>query len=113
MGATCEPGVASQLSRDLGRCAETCEQILASYVADNPEAATTPFAAVVMLAVAGMQTACEAAADDESRREASLLIAGSLARDATATVRAYGLDDRVLSCADALDRAAFLCESAL
>jgi len=36
-----------------------------------------------------------------------------LAREGASTVRRYGLDDELLNCADACERAAFICEDVL
>ena len=106
-----ETDVPQPLAAALGGCIRLCEETVEAYAAEDPGARDTPFAAAVLLAAAAIRTAAETPADDP-RREVSLLIAENVAREASDAVRAHGLDARLLRCAEALDRAAFLCERA-
>jgi len=97
------------LARRLGRCIESCEQALKTYRAREAE----PFVDGLMLAIGAMQAAIRMQTYDRELRQASLRIAAMLARKGAATVRRYGLDDELLNCADACERAAFICEDVL
>jgi len=100
------------LARRLRRCIESCEQTLNAYTAKEAET-TPPFVDALMLAIGGMQAAIRMQTYDRELRQASLRIAAMLAREGASTVRRYGLDDELLNCADACERAAFICEDVL
>lgn len=101
----------SPLTTVLRRCARVCEDTLESY-GGQEEATGTEFVSSLMLAVAGIERAV-AAEYDEPTHDAALVIAATLCRDAAGGVRNYGLDPTLLRCADACERAAYLCEAAL
>jgi hypothetical protein len=102
--------MSSTLAEALVRCVRVCEATLEDYGAE--EETGTQLVSSLVLAVAGVERAVEADADDPGR-PASLAIAATLCRDAAGSVRRYGLDPSLLRCAEACDRAAYLCERAL
>ena len=113
MEAERELTVSSLLAAALSRCAAICEQTLEAYVAADPGLAGSPFGRALMAAVAALQTAAEAEERDWVRRETTLAVAAVLAEDAAVLLRGHGLDERLLRCAAACERAACLCENAL
>ena len=100
------------LAHRLRRCIESCEQTLNAYLVKEAET-TPPFVDALMLAIGAMQAAIRMQTYDRELRQASLRIAAMLAREGASTVRRYGLDDELLNCADACERAAFICEDVL
>jgi len=65
-----------------------------------------------VLALAGLERAVESSYGDPTH-DASLLIAASLCREAAISIRKHGLDDGLLRCADACERAAHICTAAV
>ena len=110
MSALADPDLTS-LTDGLLRSARLCEETLESYRGDEATTGRTFFSAV-MLAVATFERAAASEPDDPSR-ELSLLIAQTVGREAAQTIRAHGLDPRLLRCSEACERAANLCELAL
>lgn len=109
MGAASEEAPLAQMLR---RCAEICEQSLREAWGDPPR--STPATSTIVLATSALQEAAAADADPDGRnRQIRLTIAATLAREALTVVRASGLEEPVLRCAEALDRAVSLCERAL
>ena len=78
-----------------------------------PDAADrSPAAVALMRATAALEAALRLHTGDAEVRELALRVAANLARDAARELRASGLDERLLRCADACERAAFLCDRA-
>jgi hypothetical protein len=92
----------------LERCIAVCERTLEAFVAESDQ--STPFARPILRATAALQAALGTEADE--LRDVSLAIASDLAGEAAA-IRRHGLDERLLRCAEACERAAFLCEDVL
>jgi hypothetical protein len=93
----------------LERCIAVCERTLEAYVAEGDQ--STPFAGPILRATAALQAALGTEVDELG--DLSLAIASDLAREAAATIRRHGLDERLLRCAEACERAAFLCKDVL
>jgi hypothetical protein len=100
------------LHGNLTRVIDVCQETLDAYAQSRPEIASSKFAGVVFLAMAGFETAIRTPEDDP-RRGVSLMIASSLGRDAAEAVRQHGPNDDLLRCAEACERGATLCETAL
>lgn len=89
-----------------------CEATLEAY-RDQAESQTgASFFAAVALAIAGMERAVESSYGDPTH-DASLLIAASVCREAASSIRRHGLDEGLLRCADACERAAHICQAAV
>src|SRR4051794_2567509 len=99
------------LAEALQRCVGVCDETLEAY-RGNEQAITGRVFSSVMLGVAALERVVDAGQDDPVR-EVSLTIASSVCREAAQVVRGHGLDEQLLRCADACERAAHLCESAL
>jgi hypothetical protein len=95
----------------LARCIAACEATLASYE-EEPDG-DSPFAGAIMRTTAALRTALTMHTRAEELCEISLSIAAATARETAAAIRRHGLDERLLRCAEACERAAFLCEGAL
>ncbi len=104
--------VQSPLAEALEPSVRICEATLEQY-RDRAESQTgASFFAAIVLALAGMERAV-ASSEGDPTHDASLLIAASLCREAASSVRKHGLDDGLLRCADACERAAHICQSAV
>ncbi|HEX3226044.1 MAG TPA: hypothetical protein VHQ89_08095 [Gaiellaceae bacterium] len=104
--------VQSPLAEALQPSVRVCESTLETY-GDQAESQTgASFFAAVVLALAGMERAVESSYGDPTH-DASLLIAASLCREAASSVRKHGLDEGLLRCADACERAAHICRAAV
>ncbi len=112
MGRCPHTDVQSPLSEALHPSLRICESTLEAYREEAESKTGASFFAAVILAVAGMERAVESSYDDPTH-DASLLIAASLCREAASSVRKHGLDVDLLRCADACERAAHICESAV
>ena len=88
-----------------------CRSTLEAY-REEAESSGASFFAAVVLALAGIERAIGSSRGDPAH-DASLLIAASLCRQAAGSIRAHGLDDDLLRCADACERAAQICEAAV
>jgi len=88
-----------------------CQTTLEAY-REDAESSGASFYAGVVLALAGIERAIESSRGDPTH-DASLLIAASLCRQAAGSMRAHDLDDDLLRCADACERAAQICEAAV
>jgi hypothetical protein len=104
--------VQSPLADALQPSVRICEATLELYRGEAESQTGASFFAAVVLAVAGMDRAVEAS-DGDPTYDASLLIAASLCREAASSIRRHGLDDGLLRCADACERAAHICEAAV
>ncbi len=111
MSATSPIIVRPSLPGALSRAAEVCAETIEAYRNETAPPQDRRFVSALLLAIGSLETA---AADEEDalRREIALAVAASLARDAAEAVRARGLDERLLRCAAACERAAHLCEVA-
>lgn len=113
MTATFPIMVRPSLSGALSRAAEVCAETIAAYRDEAAPPRDRRFVSALLLAIGALETAATADEEDGLRREIALDVAASLARDAAEAVRARGLDERLLRCAAACERAAHLCEAAL
>jgi hypothetical protein len=104
--------VHSPLAEALQPSVRICESTLGAYRDEAESQTGASFFAAVVLALAGMERAVESSFGDPTH-DASLLIAASLCREAASSIRRHGLDDGLLRCADACERAAHICESAV
>ena len=104
--------VQSPLAEALQPSVRICESTLETYRDEAVSQSGALFFAAIVLALAGMERAVESSYGDPTH-DASLLIAASLCREAASSIRKHGLDDGLLRCADACERAAHLCEAAL
>jgi hypothetical protein len=100
------------LAEALEPCVRICEATLELY-RDQAESQTgASFFAAIVLALAGIERAV-ASSDGDLTHDASLLIAASLCREAASSIRKHGLDEGLLRCADACERAAHICQAAV
>lgn len=99
----------SPLSVGLQRCVDVCEQVLERYMRAEV-AASAGFVGTVIAATAAVQAVLDAERDDSELLAAVKATAANVCRAAATTIRSSGLDDDLLRCAEACDRAAFLCE---
>ena len=106
-----EVNAGSPLAEKLLRCASVCEETLEAY-RGTEETTGKQFFSSVMRAIAGIERVVATELDDASA-EVALVICATLSREAADTVRAHGIDERLLRCADACERAADLCHAAL
>jgi hypothetical protein len=104
--------VHSPLAEALQPSVRVCESTLETYRDDAESQSGASFFAGVVLALAGLERAVESSYGDPTH-DASLMIAASLCREAASNVRKHGLDDGLLRCADACERAAHICEAAV
>jgi hypothetical protein len=104
--------VHSLLAEALHPSVRICESTLETYRDEAESQTGASFFAAVVLALAGLERAVESSYGDPTH-DASLLIAASLCREAAGSIRAHGLDDGLLRCADACERAAHICESSV
>jgi hypothetical protein len=102
--------VHSPLAEALQSSVRICESTLEAYRGDAESGA--PFLAAIVLALAGIDRALDSSAGDPTH-DASLLIAASLCHEAARSIRTHGFDADLLRCADACERVAHICESAL
>jgi hypothetical protein len=112
MGRRVDKALDPALSGTLGRRAEACERLLKACIADESEP-PAPILDALQLSIAGMQAAVRLQSADPELLQASLGIAATLAREGAETVRRHDLDEQLLGCADACERAALICEDAL
>ena len=99
------------LARSLAHCVEACAEALARFPASDVELARRPVRSDVEAAVAAFQRVMAHAQNGLSTRTLQSAVAsGYRAAD---RIRSCGLDEQFLRCAEALDRAAMLCEASL
>jgi hypothetical protein len=103
--------VHSPLAEALQPTVRVCESTLDTYRHDAESETGAAFFASVVLAVAGMERAIESSCDPT--HDASLLVAASLCHEAASSIRKHGLDSNLLRCADACERAAYICKAAV
>jgi hypothetical protein len=103
--------VHSPLAEALQPSVQICETTLEAY-RDEAESSGASFFAAVVLALAGLERAVESSYGDPTH-DASLLIAASLCREAASSIRKHGVDDALVRCAEACERAAHICEAAV
>ncbi len=99
----------SPFAGGLARCIAVCEATLAAYAGDGE--AQSPFAGTLLRTTAALKAAAESRTGRLCRD--TLAIAAATARETAAAIRRHGLDERLLRCAEACERAAFLCEDVL
>lgn len=104
--------VHSPLAEALQPSLRRCEKTLEAFRDDADSPAGESFVAAIVLAVAGIERAIASSHGDPTH-DASLLIAASLCREAAGSIRKRGFDVDLLRCADACERAAHVCESAV
>jgi hypothetical protein len=102
----------SPLAEVLHPSVRICEKTLETYRGEAESPTGASFFAAVVLALAGLERAVESSYGDPTH-DASLLIAASLCREAAISIRKHGLDDGLLRCADACERAAHICTAAV
>jgi hypothetical protein len=107
MGDLAERDLSSALAHGLGRCAVVCRQTLASYGGSSKVSVS------LMRTTAALEAALRLHTRDAEVRGVALRIACDFARETATLLRASGLDDRLLRCADACDRVAYMCEDVL
>jgi hypothetical protein len=110
MARCTENRMESPLAIGLRRCNDVCEQTLERYLGADVDA-TQEFAGAVIAATAALRAVLENESAGAELRGALLDTAARVSRTAAATIRNSGLDDDLLRCADACERAAFLCEA--
>ena len=94
------------LERALASCRETAERLQA----EAPEISEHEFVGALLLACSAFETALDTPAGIP--KDTALMIAATLGHDTTALIRKHGLDDDLLRCAAACERAAVLCDQA-
>jgi hypothetical protein len=92
-------------NRVLLQCAESCERALQEYVARFGVSTEHDLFRELLPAIATIRTAVDLLDDQSSRRELALQLAEDACRCAAARCRRYGLDESLLRCAAACDRA--------
>jgi hypothetical protein len=112
MGSCPDTHVQSPLAEALHPSVRVCESTLDAYRHDGETATGAAFFAAVVLAVAALERAVESSDRDPAHQE-SLLIAASVCHEAATSIRKHGLDSTLLRCADACERAAYICEAAV
>lgn len=113
MGDLAERDLSSALAHGLERCATVCRQTLESYEPSDGSEANSELAVALMRTTAALQAALRLHTRDAEVRGVALRIAVDLARETATLLRAAGLDERLLRCADACERAAYLCDDVL
>lgn len=113
MGDLAERDLSSVLAHCLERSAAVCRQTLESYGARDGSAGNSELVAALMRTTAALQAALRLHTRDAEVRDVALRIACELAGDTAKRLRASGLDDRLLRCADACERVVYLCEDVL
>lgn len=108
MGDLAERDLSSALAHVLERSAAVCVDTLARYDATDSE-----LMAALMRATAALQAALRLHTRDAEVRDVSLRIAADLGRETVTRLRAAGFDDGLLRCAEACDRAVYMCEDVL
>jgi hypothetical protein len=106
-----EDDPAGALAARLIRCADVCDEALQTYHAIRNRIAYS-FVGSLLFAAAAIRRAAASEPDDPTHCIA-LHVAGLAATEAAAAARAHGFDPLLLRCADACDRAAYLCSDAL
>jgi hypothetical protein len=102
----------SALSSGLQSAIEACEETL-ELLREAPNPPDDRLLRVVVLAAGAFETALSRLAQDHPQREASLLIAATLGAEAANLARELGVDEPMVRCGGACDRAALLCEAAV
>jgi hypothetical protein len=92
-------------SRVLLQCAEGCERALEEYVARVGMPTKHEVFRELLPTIAIVRTAADLHDDKSSRRELALHLADDACKRAAARCRRYGLDESLLRCAAACDRA--------
>jgi hypothetical protein len=113
MGDLAERDLSSALAHGLGRCAAICRQTLESYEPSPRGATNSELAGGLMRTTAALQAALRLHTRDAEVRDVALRIACESARVTATLLRASGLDERLLRCADACERVCYLCEDVL
>lgn len=115
MGDLAERDLSSVLAHGLERCAGVCRRTLESYepAGGGTAAPNSELAVALLRTTAALQAALRLHTRDAEVRGVSLRIACNLARETAVRLRAAGLDARLLRCADACERVAYLCEDVL
>lgn len=93
----------SPLAGGLARCISVCQATLAAYAEGGR--ADSAFARAILRTTAALEAALSVHSSAEELR-----LAAATARETAAAIRRHGLDERLLRCAEACERAAFLCE---
>lgn len=87
----------------LSQCAESCERAFAEYVAQV--GSTHELFGELLRAIATVRTAADLLDREDPRRDLALRLADDACASAAARCRRYGLDEPLLRCAVACDRA--------
>jgi len=110
MGDLAERDLSSVLAHGLERCAAVCKRTLVSYSANDGR---SELAVALLRTTAALQAALRLHTRDAEVRDVALRIACDLARRTATLLRASGLDERLLRCADACERVVYLCGDVL
>lgn len=100
------PSEGSTLARVFEQCVRSCERALARYARGIDIDAANDVVQNVIAAMAAVATAAEYLEADPHRRELALRLACDTCTSAAECCRRHGLDDDLLLCAAACDRAA-------
>jgi hypothetical protein len=98
----------SPLLLGLQRCIEVCEHCLQQYMRAQLSA-SRGFVGSLIAATAAIQAVIDADRADSEILAAVKETAANVCRDAATTIRSSGLDEDLLRCAEACERAAFFC----
>jgi hypothetical protein len=93
------------VNRALLECAITCERALQEYVSYHGLSTNHDLVRELLPAIATVRTAVDLLDDRGSRRELALHLAGDACGRAAARCRSDGLDESLMRCAAACDRA--------
>jgi hypothetical protein len=93
------------LSQALLQCAESCERVLQEYVLRLGLSSRHDLCRDLLPTVATVRTAIDLLDDQSPRRELALQLVDGACRRAATQCRRYGLDESLLLCAAACDRA--------
>lgn len=93
------------LSQALLQCAESCERVLQEYVLGLGLSTRHDLFRDLLPAIATVRTAIDLLDDQSPRRELALQLADKACRRAATRCRRYGLNESLLLCAAACDRA--------
>ena len=93
------------LRQALSQCAESCEVALSDYSAFAGVISAHEIFRELLRAIATMRTAADLVEENDSRRELALRLCEEVCARAAAVCRRYGLDEPLLRCAIACERA--------